>query len=230
MREYRRHDLLKISFEGRSRIFRELMESRDALPVEILSDTLLTLSGKSCIPATVRRGERPQEGYINAGFVSCHLINGSKAKIACVVSESEVTDVISPYILPFCEYEARNKCLKALKAAASLPEAGSGKIGITGSAAMEIVTGLRYTNDESDLDIIINDGSLKEIFEIYKNLIHIGQQYDVSIDMEVQLDNGYGIKAKELFIGSYTLLGKGLYDVQLLERSVVMDMLKHQNN
>ena len=226
MKEFRRHDLLKISFEGRSRIFQELVNSGTELPTQILSDTLLNFCGKDRIPAVVRRGPVQPEGYVNAGFVSVQVINGSKAKIACTVSEREIVDLISPYVLPFCKYNERNKCLEALRAVSAMPEAENGKIGVAGSAAMEVVTGLSYTNDESDLDIIIRDSNLKEVFKTCTNLIRIGQQYDVSMDVEVQLKNGYGVKAKELFIGSSTLLGKGLFDVQLLERAEVEDLLK----
>ena len=37
------------------------------------------------------------------------------------------------------------------------------------------------------------------------------QAYKIKIDAEIQLSNGYGIKAEELFIGSQTLLGKSLF-------------------
>lgn len=219
--------MLSVSFEGRGRIFRELMSCASRFPVSVLSSTLLSRCDGGYIPAVVRRGERRPAGLLNVGFVSLQRIDGSKVKIACVLRESEVTDLISPYALPFCEFNARNKCLKALKAVASLPETTGGFVGIAGSAAMEVVTGLPYTNDESDLDVIIRDRDMKGISETYMNLMQIGQQYGVSIDIEVQLKNGYGIKASELFIGSYTLLGKSLFDVQLLERTTVVNLLQN---
>ncbi|MDO4560636.1 MAG: malonate decarboxylase holo-[acyl-carrier-protein] synthase [bacterium] len=226
MREYRRHDMLNISFAGRSRIFYELIAQKSDIPVKILSDVMLVRYNRSYIPAIVRRGEHAPYGFLNVGFSCPQTFNNNRVRIASTVKDDEILDLISPYVLPFCEYEPRNGSLHAAKDVAGLPETRSGQVGIVGSAAMEIVTGCHYTNGDSDLDIIIKDRNLNEISETYTNLMQIGQARGVSVDIEIQLKNGYGIKAQELFIGSHTLLGKSLFDVQLLERAEVINLLQ----
>lgn len=226
MREYRRHDMLNISFEGRGRIFYELAGQNIDIPINILSDMMLVKHNKSYIPAIVRRGGYTSHSSLNVGFIYYKRYRGNRVRIAGIAKDHEILDLISPYVLPYCEYKARNKSLMALKAVAEMPETKNGQIGIVGSAAMEIITGCCYTNEESDLDIIIKNRSFNEISVTYTNLMQIGQEYDVSIDIEIQLENGYGIKAQELFIGSHTLLGKSLFDVQLLERTNVIKLLQ----
>ncbi|MCF0248178.1 MAG: hypothetical protein HUJ86_06190 [Synergistes sp.] len=218
--------MLDISFASRSRIFYELIAKESDIPAEILSDVMLTRHNRSYIPAVVRRGEHLPYGFINAGFSYPETFNDNRVRIACTVKDEEILDLISPYVLPFCEFEPRNASLQAAKDIASLSEARKGQIGIVGSAAMEIVTGCHYTDDDSDLDIIIKERNFNEISEIYTTLMHIGQTRGVSVDIEIQLKNGYGIKAHELFIGSHTLLGKSLFDVRLLERTEVIKLLQ----
>lgn len=47
-------------------------------------------------------------------------------------------------------------------------------------------------------------------------------QSGVRLDAEIELTGGYGVKLKELLSPSKTVLGKGLYDVVLFEKSTIM--------
>lgn len=225
MKAYRRHDMLEISLEGRARIFYELVAQRLDIPIDDIKATVLTRYVKSFIPGIVRRGDVSSYGEVNIGFVHPKRQSGNRTRIASVVRYNEILGVISPYILLHFDYEAVNKCMSALKAVALLPEAQKEHIGVVGSAALEIVTGCSYTDDDSDLDILLQGQNLNQITETYTNLLQIGQEYKVKIDAEIQLKNGYGIKATELFIGSQTLLGKSLFDIQLLERKNIIKIL-----
>ena len=64
---------------------------------------------------------------------------------------------------------------------------------------LEIATGLPFTNSESDLDLLITGLSLQQLQEVYTELQAIGKKFQVDIDLETELINGYGIKAAELF-------------------------------
>ena len=227
MMKYKRHDMLEISLEGRARIFYELIARDSDISADVVKATILAKYGKAYVPGIVRRGELGAYdcNRINIGFVYPAKIEGNRIRLASVVDESEVLDIISPYILLHCDFEAKNKCMTALKAVARLQEAWKGHIGVVGSAALEIVTGCCYTDNDSDLDIVLKDQNIGQITETYTNLLQIGQAYKVKIDAEIQLSNGYGIKAEELFIGSQTLLGKSLFDVQLLERKDILKIL-----
>lgn len=225
MKAYRRHDMLEISLEGRARIFYDLVAQKTDMPIDIVKTTVLTRYVKSFIPGIVRRGDVNSYGEVNIGFVHPSRQSGNRNRIASVVRDDEILGTISPYILLHCDYEVVNKCMAALKAVALLEEAQKGHVGVVGSAALEIVTGCSYTDDNSDLDILLQDQNLNQIIETYTNLLQIGQEYKIKIDAEIQLKNGYGIKATELFIGSQTLLGKSLFDVTLLERKDIIKIL-----
>lgn len=224
-REYRRHDMLKLTFDGRSRIFFEMASSGLDLPFRVLSDIMLKRCPKEYIPAIVRRGAHTECGVINIGFPFYERVCGSKVRLAASVCRDEICDTISPYAVPFCDFETTTRCLEFLRRAVSMQSFKVGKIGVVGSAAFEVITGSRYTDDDSDLDIVIRDCSFDEINEIYTDITQLSQEMNVKADMEVQLKNGYGVKAQELFIGSTTLMGKSLYDVKLFGRQEVMDLL-----
>lgn len=226
LREYRRHDMLKLTFDGRSRIFFEMASSGLDLPMRVLSDIMLKRGPRDHIPAIVRRGAYMDHGAINIGFPFYERVNGNKVRLASSVRRDEICDIISPYAVPFCDFEATTRCLELLRRAASMPSFKVGRIGVVGSAAFEVITGSRYTDDDSDLDIVIRDCSFDEINEIYTGITQLSQEMSVKADMEVQLKNGYGVKAQELFIGSTTLMGKSLYDVKLFGRQEVMDLLR----
>lgn len=64
---------------------------------------------------------------------------------------------------------------------------------------MEIATGLPFTNSESDLDLLITGLSLQQLQEVDTELQAIGKKFQVDIDLETELINGYGIKALNYF-------------------------------
>ncbi|WP_158096006.1 phosphoribosyl-dephospho-CoA transferase MdcG domain-containing protein [Cloacibacillus sp. An23] len=220
--------MLDISFEGRARIFFDLMAKAESISMDVLKATILARYHNGYVPGIVRRGDISAYGEVNVGFVYPWRVSDSRLRIANIVYPNEILGVISPYILPYCEYQVESRCMAALKDVSLLLEAQKGHIGVIGSAALEIVTGYCYTDGNSDLDLIIQGQTLCDLTETYTVLAQIGQKHRVKIDAEVQLRNGYGIKADELFIGSQTLLGKSLCDVRLFNRENIIETLNSQ--
>ena len=99
---------------------------------------------------------------------------------------------------------------------------------LCGREAAEIATGLPFTNSESDLDLLITGLSLQQLQEVYTELQAIGKKFQVDIDLETELINGYGIKAAELFQPTQTVLGKSLQDVQILKKKTVVEILSQE--
>ena len=81
---------------------------------------------------------------------------------------------------------------------------------------------------ESDLDLLITGLSLQQLQEVYTELQAIGKKFQVDIDLETELINGYGIKAAELFQPTQTVLGKSLQDVQILKKKTVVEILSQE--
>ena len=93
---------------------------------------------------------------------------------------------------------------------------------------MEIATELPFTNSDSDLDLLVTGLSLERLQEFYAELQAIGRRFQVDIDLETELANGYGIKTAELFQPTQTVLGKSLQDVQILKKETVLEILSQE--
>jgi phosphoribosyl-dephospho-CoA transferase len=92
------------------------------------------------------------------------------------------------------------------------------RLGVFGSAALHLSTGLDYVGRESDLDLVVMAAGVDGLANFVAAAGELGRRHSVRIDTEVQLVNGYGVKAKELCSTSRTVLGRSLADVRLLRR------------
>ena len=218
--------MLSISMRGRERIFQALLKEHIAKPVCILEELMFHVYPRGMVPGIVRRGDAVQKNMISVGFVHPELLNGSRVRVPANVRADEIADKVTPYALPHFGFEPRTKAMAALCEVNELDVCKSGRMGVVGSVGMEILTGAPYSNNDSDLDLLLKDCSLNEITDAFAAITQIVKNHGVDADIEIELTNGYGVKAAELFIGSYTLLGKSLSDVQLLERKTVLDSLK----
>ncbi|WP_315969313.1 phosphoribosyl-dephospho-CoA transferase MdcG domain-containing protein, partial [Klebsiella pneumoniae] len=73
----------------------------------------------------------------------------------------------------------------------------------------------------SDLDIRVIPTAPGELKACWACLRHTEEQFQLRIDGEIGLADGYAINIKEWFSGSATLLAKGENDVQLRSRQQV---------
>ena len=210
---YKRHDLVWLSEEGKKFALRNI---RDCIPVvdeKIIEETIL-----SGIPAIIRRQEKAEDGLLCIGFSSPRIIDGVRLRIGCktppdcIVQHKTPFDVASREAGDFPAYAL----IKALSA-----EGGKHhiQVGCFGSAALQMVTGLRYWKENSDLDIyLVNNGNQNDLEQFYTRLLEYEKKFGVSIDAEIEYPGQYGVKLKELFSEGKWVLGKGLYDAVLLEK------------
>ncbi len=219
-----RHDFVIISQSGRQRICSEVLKIYSAAEQHIVRDVFSGKYGTNGIPGIVRRAEIPGN-VIPVGFVPQERLEGRRLRIGAFAYFAEVVDVITPYKLLQMSINESNRCLQAVREVAKLASSAAKEVGVLGSAGLEIFTGLPYTNEESDIDLVLKDCSYEEITKIFEQIKAVGTYYNIPIDLEIALTNGYGIKAKELFMDTRTLLGKSLNDVTLLEREAVLKAL-----
>lgn len=176
----------------------------------------------------VRRDCAAKTGEIPLGFVPNVLLHGNRLRIASFVRPQEVAARIEPCELLRRAIAPRNRCMRAAAALAQVPLPRGARLGLLGSAGLEILTGRAYTNETSDLDCLIDGASADEIAAVYEALVEIGARCKLDIDLEAALPNGYGIKVKELLMQTQALLGKSLTDVRLLPRGEVLQILKQK--
>ena len=218
--QLKRHDLVYPSSIGRARLkqvfLNELTEEKAFLAADIFR-------ADSVIPGIVRRAEVLSADVIPLGFVHPQLCEGRRLRLTAELEVGEAVKLKRPYELAAAEFKVSTNCLAAAQAACSYAAERRLKLGILGSAGLEIAT-----NSESDLDLLITGLSLQQLQEVYTELQAIGKKFQVDIDLETELINGYGIKAAELFQPTQTVLGKSLQDVQILKKKTVVEILSQE--
>jgi phosphoribosyl-dephospho-CoA transferase len=181
------------------------------------------------IPGIVRREESAQRGTdpwydaseeVYVGFVYPYKEDGHRLRYASSVRGSDITRVLRPYEVPHLRYERRTRPLRVLSEfSASYP------VGVWGSASLEVVTGLDYTDDTSDLDLIVRGYGPEELLELARTTRAFEDAYDIRIDVEIELSTGYAINLKEYAADEEMVLAKGITGVELLERTMAEEQL-----
>ena len=216
-----RHDLVYLTKEGKERIkteFANCQSDKEKQTAEIFAEN-------SSIPGIVRRNETGNDEVLPLGFGHNELFDEMRIRFSTEISWREAQVIIRPYEITSIDFKARNKSLKLARTVLALAKAQQISIGLVGSVALEIVTGLPYTNDDSDLDLLVKGLSITKIELLYNSLKELSGTYHVDLDLEVELKSGYGVKAAELFQNTGTLLGKSLKDVQILNKKEVLEEL-----
>jgi phosphoribosyl-dephospho-CoA transferase len=182
------------------------------------------------VPGVVRREEgelRP--GYIPIGFSSPMPGTQGRLRIAAFVRKKDVVRVTSPYdLLSLTKTPPRNACNTALALAKSQARALGLVLGVWGSAALEIYTGLPCTHQNSDLDLLVKAAPREPLSRFLLKVASIEEHLDLRIDVEIDLPDGYGVNLKELFGQARTVLGKSLNDVAMLSREQTLAELPQE--
>lgn len=218
-----RHYLLNINSAGRKDLLENLQKNLNPEELILVEEIL-----QANYPAIVRREFNYLGEDIPCGIVHPFLQNDCRYRLGIFVSPRAVEKITSPYEVFNMAFSLRNNCLRALKKIVDFSRKSANfTLGILGSVGLEIYTGKSFTHANSDLDLLVKNCDYQEIKRLYSVMSTIGQEYSVNIDLEVELVNGYGIKAQELLReDTQFILGKSLEMVTLLERAAVMKLLK----
>lgn len=178
-------------------------------------------SGK--LPGIVRRGEC-DEGDIPLGFCFPNRWHGLRLRFATTAPISAIIDSSTPEQtaqLPVTDSSCATRAFNTLRQTWCWPEL---HLGIWGSVALEIMTPWQWTDNNSDLDIHLAPISLNDLALCQTLLNNIEQKFQLRIDGEIALSNGYTINIKEWFSRSPTLLAKSEQDVKLMTRQYVTEL------
>lgn len=194
-------------------------------------------SGISCLSSSGISDSSPAETDRNhqypqhsdtflAGFSYWKYDNGSRLRMTAEIYKESVRKTCSPVDL--CAPDKRDRLCTAYPLLSPIFAAADKchiKPGLFGSTALEWVTGYPYRNQNSDLDLYLLPLPGCDLQGFGHSLSLLEAQSGVRLDAEIELTGGYGVKLKELLSPSKTVLGKGLYDVVLFEKSTIMDSL-----
>lgn len=220
--QLKRHDLVYVSPEGKDKIWQSVATTF-CDEAKILVQNLL--QGPFDVPGFVRRSDEDTE-TIPIGFVPHQRIKGNRVRIAAFTSLEDIVMVMSPYDVmqrKAFAIESGTECIRVLKELYELAESFDLQVGVLGSAALELATGLPYTDEGSDIDLLIKPAPYEKLQDFYRMAKE--NFTGINMDFELDLPNGYGVKLVEVFTTTKTVLGKGLKDVNLLYRKDIMKYL-----
>ncbi|HED1419665.1 TPA: malonate decarboxylase holo-[acyl-carrier-protein] synthase [Kluyvera georgiana] len=222
MKELQRHTLCWLTSSALTPIAEQLESVFSYLPSSLRREAReMLLSGT--LPGIVRRGEHNIED-VPLGFCfpirwhGLRLRLASGAPVDAIVSYSTPEQTAS---LPVADTTCATRAFNTLRQAWRWPDL---HLGVWGSVALEIMTPWQWTDSESDLDIHFAPTSLDDLTECQTTLNRIEQKFQLRIDGEIYLSDGYAINIKEWFSGSSTLLAKGENDVQIITRQHVAEL------
>jgi phosphoribosyl-dephospho-CoA transferase len=209
---FQRHDLV---FSDWKKIDTSLIQNEDFKEL-ILKNVLPGIVRRDEIETTTGDNYYSENEKVFIGFVHPYTKDGRRLRFAASVPGNKIIKLITPYEITKYNFEERTPTLKALSQIIN-----EYNLGVWGSTSLEIITGLPYTHEKSDLDLIVKDFDQKELIELLSTCNEVELSHGIKIDVEIHLRSGYGINLKEYASESDTLLGKGLRDVVLIDRETV---------
>ena len=91
---------------------------------------------------------------------------------------------------------------------------------------MEAVTGLHYLHEGSDLDLVLDQGTIDDYKAFFQELLIWERNSGVSADVEIKIDSARYCKLKELAGRQGTVLVKGREIPELVCRNEVITAIR----
>lgn len=224
----KRHTLAHVSEKGRYRIVNEWPDTPLHGPNRAVVAEILFCTGTESrlIPGVARREEvAPREGMLPVGFSSPNAGIEGRIRIPAFVWPEEIEKLTTPYeLLHDVMLEQRTPALRALADMRVEALQTGVSLGVWGSAAMELVTGLPFTHEDSDLDLLIRPVPLDALCSFYQAMLLIEERHRIRMDAELDLFSGFGVSLKELLMptATKTVLGKSMQAVDLLKKADIL--------
>lgn len=211
-----RHDMLFFNEQYREYLIEEAERLNPGLPEDLISEVL-----RLPIPAIVKSQEYPQDnmhnGLIEVGFSSHLRRNGTRVRIKSVLPSHEIKRVVTAFDAFRLYPNSKNENIIEIFHELDVISAEySIDIGVFGSCALEFITAMPYITPNSDIDLSVKGG--KEYYRaFYDRAMVLSAKHGIDIDIEVQSEDGGGIKLAELLSNKKTVLCKTLYGAELRE-------------
>lgn len=209
---FQRHDLV---FSDWKQIDTSIIQNENFKKL-ILQNTLPGIVRREELDVTQGDNYYSENEKVFIGFVHPYTENGRRLRFGTSIPGNKIKKLVTPYEVSNFSFKPRTPALLALSQIIPLF-----KVGVWGSTSLEIVTGLPYTHDMSDLDLLVKNYTPEELINLLSFCNELESRIGIKIDIEINLKSGYGINLKEYASESDTLLGKGLRDVVLIDRKSI---------
>lgn len=218
--KWRRHDYVTVSSDGREAALRQAVKNRSEEEQALIKELLTYSSKEAGVPGIIKRQENARPGFVQVGWSSWERFRGVRFRISAEIPEETIKSRTSPYEV-FQREERWPKELRGqLEALKKLGISCGIEIGLIGSLGLEIVTGLPYRDRESDLDFIIRKKKGADLSGFYEDVKKISGS---RLDMELQIPGAGGVKLEDWMAPERLVVVKGLYKVELVEKSKCED-------
>lgn len=230
---WKRHTLVDISDAGRKSLLATMMSEGcdQGISFRQASEVLLPEFAGARIPGIIRRADITlPDNLVAVGFSSPCAGPDGRLRLAATVDAADIVGITDPYALLGMPIPERTISLQTLLSARELSGCLGLRLGVWGSAALEVCTGLPYTHQASDLDLLVAPAPLEVLTRFLKEMYKLEQQCALRIDVELDLSDGYGVQLKELMGSGRMILGKSLADVALLSREHICSQLPRSSD
>lgn len=220
MHRFARHDLLYVTSAGRDRVCAILERECGGDGPRMAG---MFASGR--IPAIVRRMSACDQPDIGVGIAFPFRANGTRRRFATAITETEVETRLSPFSIPANGQDASIPVPEAFRRILDLAFVPPDSLGPFGACALQIVTGMPYLDERSDIDLLIHGQGLAALERANAALAALEETLNLKIDTEVILPSGFGVKLKELFSEQKSILVKSVSSVDVIDMCVVRQAL-----
>jgi phosphoribosyl-dephospho-CoA transferase len=172
--------------------------------------------GIVCAP----KGPLPND-YVQLGVSFPFRHDGVRVRASFALPPKRIGKAHSPYDVAGRLRPAQFEAASALLALRTLCDDYGIVVGLFGSAALQVLTGLDYLEPSSDVDAVVRPRNCATLRCLHAGLKDLREVHRRKFDVEVTLPNGFGIKLDELMSSSATILGRGIDGVHLLDRAAV---------
>ncbi len=219
----KRHDLVWFPDASRKAMYSRIAARDDVWPEEEVRRLVVEGYGGVQVPGIVRRQDAGDEG-LGIGLASPFHHDGMRIRVAASIRVSEIERVLDPISVAGRLEEVEHRDLPVFRALGEVLKAARSSgvtCGVFGSAALELVTGLPYCHDDSDVDVTVRYEDLEATSRFHGLLCGLEGASGVRVDAELELCDGSAVKLKEFFSSSDSVLVKGFNDVRLRARDEV---------
>ena len=143
--QLKRHNLVFISKQGKDKIWSDISPRYDGESKHLAEEVL---QGNVDIPGFIRRNDAENTEGIAIGFVHHKRIEGNRIRIGAFTAADDIVTIMTPYEVltrRAFAFTTRNRCMQIVRQLYELAYVFDLQIGVLGSAALELITGMPYT-------------------------------------------------------------------------------------
>ncbi|MBB4303748.1 phosphoribosyl-dephospho-CoA transferase [Rhodobium orientis] len=157
------------------------------------------------------------------GFSFPFRIGEERVRSAVPVRADQIEHYVTPYEVMDRAGASPRVVHPVLIELRKVAAAAGVRLGLIGSAAMQVVTGLDYLRPDSDLDVLVEAGGPQQLQRFWQEACALSTRTGTAIDAEIDMQGRCGVKLSEYMSDAELLLAKTISGVELIGRNQFSD-------